>query len=271
MSHPKLCRATLPVPTWPLPWMDRQAAAPYKPRAMPFVGSEALPAEPDFAALRRRMVDSQIRTFGVTDHAVIGRFLEVSREMFVPLEMRSLAYSDLALAPAPAQPGGEARRLLAPMVLARLLQEAEVKPGDKVLDIACGTGYSTAILAGLAQDVAALEETPELRAMIMANLARIGVSVPVFAAALPDGVGQRAPFDLILVNGAVEAHLDRLFKQLREGGRLITLSRSPNEPDRRACHAVRFERIAGQISSRRLFDASAPLLKPFRAEPHFVF
>lgn len=228
--------------------------------------------KPDFAELRRTMVDCQIRTFGVTDHAVIARFLEVPREKFVPAQLSALAYSDLNLKITTAESGGEPRRLLAPMVLARLMQEAEVNSGDKVLDIAAGTGYSTAILAGLAKDVTALEADPELQAMIESNLAASGLDgVPVFAGALPDGLAERAPFDLIFVNGAVEGHLDRLFGQLREGGRLITLSRAANDPDRRACHAIRFEKIAGQMSSRLLFEAAAPLLSAFREEPHFVF
>jgi protein-L-isoaspartate(D-aspartate) O-methyltransferase len=239
----------------------------WKGRALP-----TAEPKPDFAELRRTMVDCQIRTFGVTDHALIARFLQVPREKFVPAQLCALAYSDLTLKITRVESGGERRRLLAPMVLARLVQEAEVKSVDKVLDIASGTGYSTAIFAGLAKDVTALEADPELQAMIESNLAAIGLDgVPVFAGALSDGVAERAPFDLIFVNGAVESHLDRLFGQLCEGGRIITLSRAASDPDRRACHAIRFEKIAGQISSRRLFEAAAPLLSAFREEPHFVF
>ncbi|MGH6818452.1 MAG: protein-L-isoaspartate O-methyltransferase family protein [Methylovirgula sp.] len=229
-------------------------------------------AEPDFAELRRTMVDRQIRTFGVTDRAVIARFLEVPRESFVPAEQKALAYSDLSLTIANAAPGGESRRLLAPMVLARMLQDADVKKEDKVLDVAPGTGYSTAILAGLAGGVTALEADSELQTLVKSSLAAVGFDkLPVFAGPLPDGVAGRAPFDLIFVNGATEGQLDRLFGQLGEGGRLITLSRAANDPDRFACHAVRFEKIAGQISSRILFDAAAPLLRAFREAPHFVF
>ena len=226
--------------------------------------------KPDFAELRRTMVDRQIRTFGVTEHAVIARFLEVPREDFVPPQAKALAYSDLALKIGE-EPGGGSRRLLAPMVLARLVQEAEVKVQDKVLDVAPGTGYSTAILAGLAKEVTALEADAKLQAAVKSNLAAIGLSPPVFAGALPDGVAERAPFDLILVNGAVEGHLGRLFEQLREGGRLITLSRAANDPDRWTCHAILFEKIAGRMSSRALFDATAPILNAFREQPHFVF
>ncbi|HLH11334.1 MAG TPA: protein-L-isoaspartate O-methyltransferase [Methylovirgula sp.] len=251
--------------------MDEKKASTYKLRhgldtgtALPSFGSK-----PDLAMLRQTMVDRQIRTFGVTDRAIIARFLEVPRENFVPSEQRALAYSDLSLKIEPAKPGS--RRLLAPMVLARLLQEAEVYSGDRVLDVAPGTGYSTAILAGLARNVTALESEPELQALVKSNLSTLGLSVPVFSNALPDGVTERAPFDLILVNGAVEGHLEGLFAQLRDGGRLATFLRAPSDPDLAACHAIRFEKIAGQISSRVLFDAPAPLLAPFREQPQFVF
>lgn len=218
------------------------------------------------------MVDCQIRTFGVTDRAVIARFLEVPREKFVPPQLGALAYSDLNLKIPAGDSGGASRRLLAPMVLARLVQEAQVNASDRVLDIASGTGYSTAILVGLAKDVIALEADPELRAMIKSNLASSGLpGISVFDGPLPDGVSERAPFDLIFVNGAVESHLEGLFGQLREGGRMIAFSRAPGELDRWACHAILYEKIAGQVSSRMLFDAAAPLLSAFRKEPHFVF
>lgn len=226
--------------------------------------------EPDYAELRLTMVDRQIRTFGVTEHALIARFLEVPREKFVPASAKSLAYSDLPLRIDTGE--SEPRRLLTPMVLARLLQDAEVRPQDKVLDVACGTGYSTAIIAGLAKQVIALESAAQLQAAIKSNLASIGLDgLQVFAGPLADGVPAHAPFDLILVNGAVEARLERLFEQLREGGRLVTLRRAPRDPDRNACHAILFEKIAGQVSSRMLFDATAPILGAFRAEPQFVF
>src|SRR5579862_1795579 len=119
--------------------------------------SQVTDSSVDFAALRQTMVDCQIRTFGVTDRAVVARFLDVPREQFLPAELKEFAYSDLALKLGTALAGGEARVLLSPMILARLIQAAEVKPSDSVLDIGCATGYSTAILAGLARDVTDLE------------------------------------------------------------------------------------------------------------------
>jgi protein-L-isoaspartate(D-aspartate) O-methyltransferase len=229
-------------------------------------------SEATFAALRLTMVECQIRTFGVTDHAVIAQFLAVPREKFVPAAVRGLAYSDNALKIADAKPGGLERRLLPPLVLARLIQAAEIKLGDRVLDVAPGTGYSTAILAGLAQSVTALESDPDLQAATKANLAAAGLgAIPVSGGPLHEGVASAAPFDIILVNGAVEDHLGQLFAQLRDGGRLITLSRVANSVDRLACRAVAFEKNSGEISTRTLFEASAPLLPEFRKEPAFVF
>jgi protein-L-isoaspartate(D-aspartate) O-methyltransferase len=222
-----------------------------------------------FAALRLTMVDSQLRTFDVTDRAVIERFLAVERDKFVPPQLSDLAYSDMPLKIAPAKSGVSERRLLAPMVLARLLQAAAVKTGEHVLDVAPGTGYSTAILAGLTPNVVALESDPDLQASTKAALATSGL--PVFGGPLNEGVASAAPFDVILINGAVEAHLDALFAQLRDGGRLLTILRSAIPANQHASRAVLFEKNSGEISRRGLFDAAAPLLDAFRAEPTFVF
>jgi protein-L-isoaspartate(D-aspartate) O-methyltransferase len=222
-----------------------------------------------FPAQRLTMVDSQIRTFDVTDRAVIARFLDVEREKFVPPHLVELAYSDMALKIAPATSGGAERRLLAPMVLARLLQAAGVKQGDHVLDVAPGTGYSTAILAGLTPHVVALESNPDLEAFTKSALAPSGL--PVFAGPLSEGVASAAPFDIILVNGGVEAHLETLFAQLRDGGRLMTILRSASPENQHASRAMLFEKNSGDISRRGLFDATAPLLDEFRAQPAFVF
>ena len=110
---------------------------------------------PDYAALRRTMVERQVRTFDVTDKAVIARMFEVPREKFLPESLATLAYSDVAL-DLPTS-GGPPRRLLAPLVFARMLQASKVGPQDRVLDIGGATGYSAAVLAGLALSVVALE------------------------------------------------------------------------------------------------------------------
>lgn len=233
---------------------------------------EADGSEAAFAALRLTMVECQIRTFDVTDRALIARFLAVPREKFVPAGVRELAYSDTALKIADARAGAPERRLLPPLVLARLIQAAEIKASDRVLDVAPGTGYSTAILAGLTQSVTALKSDPDLQAAAKSNLAAADLgAIPVFGGPLREGVAAAAPFDVIFVNGAVEDHLDALFAQLSDGGRLLALSRVENSVDRLACRAVAFEKNSGEISTRPLFDASAPLIPDFRKEPAFIF
>lgn len=223
------------------------------------------------AVRRRTMVDCQIRTVDVTDHAVVARFLEVPREKFVPAQLAPFAYSDMALKLPPAV-AGAGRQLLSPAILARFVQAAAVKPTDKVLDIASATGYSAAIFAGLAQEVVAIEADPLLASAARDNLASVGPApVRVLNSPLAEGAPSEAPFDIIFVNGAVENHLDILLKQLRSGGRLLAIVRRTEEPDRGVSHAVRFESQSGRISSTFLFDAEAPVLAEFRKELEFEF
>jgi protein-L-isoaspartate(D-aspartate) O-methyltransferase len=221
---------------------------------------------------RRTMVDCQIRTVDVTDHAVITQFLAVPRDKFLPPELAPFAYSDMALKLPPMGSLAAGRELLPPAVLARLIQAAAVNPTDKVLDIASATGYSSAIFAGLAQEVVALEAEPARADAVKTNLVSVGnATVRVLTGALADGAPSEAPFDVIFVNGAVECHLDTLFQQLRSGGRLLCIARKTAGPDRGASHAVRFESQFGRVSSSLLFDAEALVLTEFRKEAEFVF
>lgn len=234
--------------------------------------SDPTTSTPSPSALRRTMVDCQLRTVDVTDHAVLARFLEVPREAFLPADLAALAYSDMDLKLAGEVAGASPRVLLAPAVLGRLIQAGAVKPGDKVLDVASATGYSSAILAGLAQEVVALESDPARAATMEANLAANGLStIRVLVGALSNGAPAEAPFDVIFVHGAVECHLEALLQQLRPGGRLVTIRHVAEGPDKGASFAVRFEERAGQLGSSILFDAAAPVLPEFRKEPEFVF
>src|SRR5207253_10523479 len=108
----------------------------------------------DFAAARRHMVDGQVRTADVTDRRILSAMLEIPRENFVPPGVAGLAYLDLDLAVGE----GDSRRLLKPMVLAKLIQAADIASSDRVLDIGCGTGYAAAVLARIASEVVALDE-----------------------------------------------------------------------------------------------------------------
>ncbi len=226
----------------------------------------------DSQAQRQMMVDCQIRTFEVTDRPVIDRFLAVPRERFLPDAVRALAYSDRGFTVPPAETGAEARYLLPPLHLARLIQGGRVSAGDRVLDVAGGTGYSAAILAGLCDRVLALEASAAARADMAARLASFGLdAVRTIDGPLDAGAEDDGPFDVILLNGAAETGLERLFAQLAEGGRLLTIQPQPNDPTGRAAKAMRFEKTSGEVSGRILFDAAAPVLSVFRKKPAFVF
>lgn len=230
-------------------------------------------ATTDFAALRRTMVECQIRTFDVTDQVLLARFLEVPRELFVPPQLAALAYSDATLKVGLSDGEERQRSLLPPLVLARLMQAAEIGPSDKILDVAAGTGYSTALLAGLGHEVIALETDPALAATITANLAKLG-SLPARTVTGPLAAGAPAegPFDLIFVNGAVESHLEQLFAQLKDGGRMIAIKvDSSAGGTAKPSHAMRFDKTNGAVGWRQLFDVGAPVLKSFATGVHFVF
>jgi protein-L-isoaspartate(D-aspartate) O-methyltransferase len=219
----------------------------------------------DFAAARRMMVDGQVRTSDVTDLRIIAAMLELPRERFVPAASSDLAYLDLdAPVGAGAEPG---RRLLKPMVLAKMVQAAAVKVDDRVLDVACATGYSSALLGRLARSVVALEEDPALARLADENLKAIGAgNVAVVAGPLAQGCQLKAPFDVIFLNGATEVVPQALCRQLADGGRLLAvMGHAPT------CRAMVYRSVGGNVSGWPIFDASAPLLPGFAEPPAFVF
>ncbi|HVX99689.1 MAG TPA: protein-L-isoaspartate O-methyltransferase [Pseudorhodoplanes sp.] len=221
----------------------------------------------DFAAARRMMVDGQIRTSDVTDRRLIAAMLEVPREVFVPRARRALAYLDLDIPVSEGAGGRPPRCLLKPMTLAKLIQAAEPAASDRVLDVGCATGYSAAVLAQLAGFVVALESDTGLAAEAKAALSDTGaVNVAVSTGALEAGMPAKAPYNLIILEGAVEFVPQGLLDQLAEGGRLACiLGTGP------AAKATLYTRNRGEISSRPIFDAAAPALPGFVKAPAFVF
>lgn len=215
----------------------------------------------DAANARRLMVDGQVRTADVTDPDLIDVMLTVPRERFVPPSLVPLAYMDSDI------PLPNGRALLKPMVLAKLIQAVRVSRADRVLDVACATGYSSAVLAALAGSVVALEEDPDLARQAKEALAAVGDSaVEVVTGPLTAGWASGAPYDMILLNGATEIEPEALGRQLKPDGRLVGIhGRSP------ASKAMIYHFIEGHMVGRPIFDAAARLLPGFVAPPEFVF
>jgi protein-L-isoaspartate(D-aspartate) O-methyltransferase len=220
----------------------------------------------DFAAARRMMVDGQVRTSDVTDPRIIAAMLELPRERFVSGANAALAYLDLDVPVQQASGREEVRRLIKPMVLAKMVQAAAVKETDHVLDAGCATGYSSALLARLAHSVVALEEDPALAQSADANLKSVGArNVTVVTGPLTAGWQPKAPYDVIFVNGATEVVPRALCAQLKDGGRLLAVLGRPNG------RAMVYRSVSGDVSGWPIFDAAAPLLPCFAKPPAFVF
>lgn len=220
----------------------------------------------DFAQARRMMVEGQIRTQDVTDRSLLRAMLAVPREVFVPETKAAMAYLDCDV-PVHADAAGRASRfLLEPAVLARLIQAAEIRATDRVLDVGCATGYSSAVLAALAAEVIALEEEPSLASAARTTLAKLGYgNVTVVTGPLVRGWPREGLYDVILVNGAIAITPDALLGQLAHGGRLVAVSAGA------APKAMIYRSFDGEVSGRPLFDAAAPLLPGFAAPAAFVF
>jgi protein-L-isoaspartate(D-aspartate) O-methyltransferase len=221
----------------------------------------------DFAQARRTMVDGQVRVNDVTDHALIDAMLSIPRERFVPPARAALAYIDDDLEVAPAAGAVPARYLMEPMVLAKLLQALAPADSARVLDVGGATGYAAAVIARVSGSVVALEENPALAAQARVNIAALELkNVTCVEGPLATGWALRAPYDVILLNGAAERIPEALLTQLADGGRLGAVIRKD-----RAAKAMLFARNGSNISTRHLFDAAVPPLPGFELPATFVF
>ena len=218
----------------------------------------------DFAALRQRMVDNQIRPSEVTDHAVIRAFLAVPREEFVAPAERPFAYADRELR---MDEFASRRTMMPPVQLARLVQELPRGEEVSVMVVGCGTGYSAAILAKLCTRVIAVEEDETLAQQARTRLAALGAgNVSVVIGPLPVGWPVEAPYHAILVDGAVDLLPDALIQQLKLGGLLAVVER-----DDRLSRAMLYERVDSGAAKWPLFEAWAAVLPGFERRREFVF
>jgi protein-L-isoaspartate(D-aspartate) O-methyltransferase len=209
-------------------------------------------------AARTNMIDAQIRSADVTDPRIHAAMAAVARERFVPSSGRALAYADVAVEVAPG------RFLLDPRSLAKGLQLAGVRAEDRVLDVGCATGYSSAVLGRLAKSVVALEQDADLVPIASQVLATAQGDIEITQGGLIEGFKMGGPYDLIFINGAIEARPDTLLGQLAEGGRLVAFLKAEGR-------ATLFVREHGQIGSRPGFDAHVPVLAGFKKSQGFIF
>ncbi len=222
---------------------------------------------PDFDAMRAHMVESQVLPNRVTDPRLIEALWVTPRERFVPPARRGIAYVDEDLEIAPG------RYIMEPAVFARLVEAAAVAPADTVLDVGCASGYSTAILGRLAGTVIGLEVDRELLAVASEALTELGIdNAVVVEGPLTDGYPAQAPYDVIILEGAVEALPEGLTDQLADGGRLVAVVANTHLSGRsHVGSGTLFARIGDTVSARPLFDAALPLLTGFDRRPGFVF
>ncbi len=216
---------------------------------------------------RINMITNQLEPAGVTDSVLIDAFKQVARERFVPDDLESVAYldDDIRLTPE--------RYLLEPRVLGLMLQHAQIKPSDKVLDIACGSGYSTAIIAMLSNHVVAVESVGELSEVARRNLRNLHTDVQLFNASVSAGYSLKAPYDIIFINGAIEDINDELVDQLNEHGKIYAIKTAYRKSSgvfgvgKATCWTL----IDGGLHEQILFDASAPLITEFNRKTSFKF
>lgn len=214
----------------------------------------------EFATRRVMMVDTQVRPSDVTKFPIIDAMLSVPRETFVPDDKREAAYvgENLALAPG--------RVVLEARTLAKLLDALDVQPGELVLDVGCGLGYSAAVIARLAETVVAVEEDETLATDAQRILSEEGVdNAVVVTGALAEGSAKCAPYDVITLEGGVETVPEALLAQLKDGGRIGAVFM-----DGAVGTAKVGYKIDGRMTWRPIFNAAAPVLPGFRKAQGFT-
>ncbi len=218
-----------------------------------------------FASARQMMVDGQVRPNRVYERRLLEAMRRLPRERFVPPTAAARAYADEDV------PLGGGRFLVEPMVIARLVQLAAVRPGDRALVLAAGSGYGSALLDACAANVVAVEDDPALLALARGVLASVAPNVRLIEASPTSGWPEGAPYDVVLIEGAVEEVPSAVVQQLRPtspdgGGRIVTALKSGGVQQ-----GVLGERVAGVLRLTPAFDCATKLLPSFRRAPSFVF
>ncbi|WP_438959281.1 protein-L-isoaspartate O-methyltransferase family protein [Nereida sp.] len=213
----------------------------------------------DFATRRRIMVDTQVRPSDVTKFPIIDAMLSIPREVYVPSSKREAAYMDGEVAL------GGGRVLLEARSFAKLLDALTIDTDDLVLDVACGHGYSTAVLGHMAGAVVGLESDAEMAEIAQSNLSENSIdNAAVKDCGLADGAASEGPFDVIVINGGVEVVPDALLAQLKDGGRIGAIMM-----ENALGRAMIGHKQDGKVSWRFAFNANAPILPDFQAATAF--
>jgi protein-L-isoaspartate(D-aspartate) O-methyltransferase len=219
----------------------------------------------DYAVARDNMVDSQVRPNKVTDPRVLDAMRLLPREQFVPPSLAALAYIDEDI------PLGAGRVLTEPMVIARLVQLARGRPGERALVIGAGTGYGAALMAACGCDVTALEEDKALIAIALRVLPRLAPAVRVVEGKLAAGLVRAVGWDIVLIEGAVEEIPPALAGQIAPGGRLVTVLAGSGGGGRAILAEPTGTPESPRLRAREIFDCNTPLLPSLRLVPTFVF
>ena len=215
-----------------------------------------------YDATRVNMIERQLQPNKITDERVINAFAGIRRELFVPERLRAIAYNDADL------PLGNGRYLMAPMVVARLLQAAEIARGDNALVVGAGTGYEAALLALLCRGAVALETDADLARLGREALVEHRIATVQFIETIQPPAGRARPvYDVILFAGAVAEMPPDIAAQLAEGGRMVGVVKSDDGPGR----ATLITRAGGVLAARVMFDAATPLLPGYARKSAFVF
>ncbi|MDG4648526.1 protein-L-isoaspartate O-methyltransferase [Roseibacterium sp. SDUM158017] len=215
----------------------------------------------DFAKQRLTMVDTQVRPSDVTNFPIIDAMLAVPREEFVPNARRELAYVGGPLEIAPG------RALLDPRTIAKMLDAGNLRPGDAVLEIGCGLGYTTALLAHIVDAVVAVEEDEALAAEAEATLGAQGIdNAAIVTGPLAEGHAKAGPYDAIMIFGGVEELPPALIDQVKDGGRIVAIFMNGQNGE-----AMEGLKSDGRMSWRMAFNATADILPGFARAESFTF
>jgi len=216
----------------------------------------------DFVLMRQNMVKGQILPEEVTHPLVLEAFLKVPKEVFVPRQLSHIAYMDENF------PLSANRVLLRPATLARLLQALNPSQGDKILYIACGSGYGPALLNHMGAHVVALESELSLSQEAERVIQELNMpSIEIILGPLEEGWEAGAPYDKMIIEGGTEFIPETLLKQLKNGGVIATLKRVKKG----SVKAFLYIKEGSTFTEICLFDAFAPLLKVFKKEKSFIF